>query len=138
MVFLLACFSFEAKKVFFLSLISLPSEKKSKRSGEISPFFRLSARKGSETDPISIHLAFWYLQDEAVVTILCEWAVTGNRSGEHRAFVVAKLLDQRQSDILNPDSDEEENGGKDEDFYGGGGGGTPVFQAGFYADPGYF
>jgi hypothetical protein len=68
-----------------------------------------------------------------VVTILCEWAVTGNRSGEHRAFVVAKLLDQRQSDILNPDSDEEENGGggKDEDFYSGGGGGTPVFQAGF-------
>ncbi len=76
-----------------------------------------------------------------MVTILCEWAVTGNRSGEHRAFVVAKLLDQRQSDILNPDSDEEENGGgKDEDFYSGGagGGGTPVFQAGFYADPGYF
>ncbi len=76
-----------------------------------------------------------------MVTILCEWAVTGNRSGEHRAFVVAKLLDQRQSDILNPDSDEEENGGgggKDEDFYSGGGGGTPVFQAGFYADPVYF
>ncbi len=74
-----------------------------------------------------------------MVTILCEWAVTGNRSGEHRAFVVAKLLDQRQSDILNPDSDEEENGGggKDEDFYSGGGG-TPVFQAGFYADTGYF
>ncbi len=73
-----------------------------------------------------------------MVTILCEWAVTGNRSGEHRAFVVAKLLDQRQSDILNPDSDEEENGGKDEDFYSGGGGagGTPVFQAGL-ADPGY-
>jgi mediator of RNA polymerase II transcription subunit 12 len=86
-----------------------------------------------------IHLSLLVLQDEAVVTILCEWAVTGNRSGEHRAFVVAKLLDQRQSDILNPDSDEEENGGKDEDFYsGGGGGGTPVFQAGFYADPGYF
>jgi mediator of RNA polymerase II transcription subunit 12 len=80
------------------------------------------------------------IQDEAVVTILCEWAVTGNRSGEHRAFVVAKLLDQRQSDILNPDSDEEENGGKEEDFYSGGGGGsgTPVFQGGFYADPGYF
>ncbi len=73
-----------------------------------------------------------------MVTILCEWAVTGNRSGEHRAFVVAKLLDQRQSDILNPDSDEEENGGgKDEDFYSGGGGGTPVFQGGI-ADPGYF
>ncbi len=52
--------------------------------------------------------------------------------------MVAKLLDQRQSDILNPDSDEEENGGKDEDFYSSGGGGTPVFQAGFYADPGYF
>ncbi len=94
----------------------------------------MSARKRSETDPLISLL----VQDEAVVTILCEWAVTGNRNGEHRAFVVAKLLDQRQSDILNPDSDEEENGGKDEDFYSGGGGsGTPVFQAGF-CEPGLF
>jgi hypothetical protein len=51
---------------------------------------------------------------------------------------VAKLLDQRQSDILNPDSDEEENGGKDEDFYSGGcGSGTPVFQGGV-CGPGLF
>jgi hypothetical protein len=90
--------------------------------------------------PYLVYKSSSLVQDEAVVTILCEWAVTGNRSGEHRAFVVAKLLDQRQSDILNPDSDEEENGGKDEDFYsgGGGGGGTPVFQAGFLCGHGLF
>ena len=65
-----------------------------------------------------------------MVTILCEWAVTGNRSGEHRAFVAAKLLDQRQTDILNPDGDDEE--GKEEDFFGVGSSNsssTPVFQA---------
>ena len=67
-----------------------------------------------------------------MVTTLCEWAVTGNRRGEHRAFVAAKLLDQRQSDIFSPDGDEEEEGGKDEDFYGTAGpgpGSTPIFQA---------
>lgn len=35
---------------------------------------------------------------------LCEWAVTSMRSGEHRAFVVAKLLERRQSEICG-DSD---------------------------------
>lgn len=65
------------------------------------------------------------------MTILCEWAVTSNRSGEHRAFVAAKLLDQRQTDVLNPDGDDED--GKEEDFYGAASGAagsslTPVFQ----------
>ncbi len=71
-------------------------------------------------------------KDEAVVTILCEWAVTSNRSGEHRAFIAAKLLDQRQTDILSPEGDEEE-GGREEDFYGTAAtttnSSTPVFQA---------
>ena len=32
----------------------------------------------------------------AVVALLCEWAITTKRLGEHRAAVVAKLLDKRQ------------------------------------------
>jgi len=54
--------------------------------------------------------------------ILCQWAVTNNRSGEHRAFVAAKLLEQRQSDLMSPDTGEEK---EEEDVYFTG---PPVFQ----------
>ena len=37
--------------------------------------------------------------DEVVVHTLCEWAVTSMRSGEHRCFVVAKLLERRQGEL---------------------------------------
>lgn len=37
--------------------------------------------------------------DDAVVTLLCEWAVCCKRSGRHRAMVVAKLLEKRQAEI---------------------------------------
>uniref|UniRef100_A0A8C2CKB2 Mediator complex subunit 12 n=1 Tax=Cyprinus carpio TaxID=7962 RepID=A0A8C2CKB2_CYPCA len=37
--------------------------------------------------------------DDAVVTLLCEWAVSCKRSGPHRAMVVAKLLEKRQTEI---------------------------------------
>ncbi|XP_068136917.1 mediator of RNA polymerase II transcription subunit 12-like protein isoform X2 [Hyperolius riggenbachi] len=37
--------------------------------------------------------------DEAVVTLLCEWAVSCKRFGKHRAMVVAKLLEKRQLEI---------------------------------------
>ncbi|KAM4772759.1 mediator of RNA polymerase II transcription subunit 12-like protein [Rhinophrynus dorsalis] len=37
--------------------------------------------------------------DEAVVTLLCEWAVSCKRSGKHRAMVVAKLLEKKQMEI---------------------------------------
>ncbi|XP_063772126.1 mediator of RNA polymerase II transcription subunit 12-like protein isoform X2 [Pseudophryne corroboree] len=37
--------------------------------------------------------------DEAVVTLLCEWAVSCKRSGKHRAMVVAKLLEKRQLEV---------------------------------------
>ncbi|KAM3835504.1 LOW QUALITY PROTEIN: mediator of RNA polymerase II transcription subunit 12-like protein [Vipera latastei] len=37
--------------------------------------------------------------DEAVVTLLCEWAVSSKRSGKHRAMAVAKLLEKRQTEI---------------------------------------
>lgn len=37
--------------------------------------------------------------DDAVVSLLCEWAVSCKRSGRHRAMVVAKLLEKRQAEI---------------------------------------
>ena len=39
-------------------------------------------------------------QDEPKIKILCEWAVTTKRTGEHRSMVVAKLLEKRQSELL--------------------------------------
>ena len=61
-------------------------------------------------------------EDEAVVMILCQWAVTNKRSGEHRAFIAAKLLEQRQADL----SQDNNNGDKEEEetFYSG----PPIFQ----------
>lgn len=38
--------------------------------------------------------------EDAVVTTVCEWAVTVQRCGEHRAVVAARLLDKRQSYLL--------------------------------------
>ena len=39
------------------------------------------------------------VDDDIVVHTLCEWAVTSMRSGEHRCFVVAKILERRQSEL---------------------------------------
>ena len=60
-------------------------------------------------------------QDNAVVSILCEWSVTNIRSGELRAFVAAKLLDLRQSKLMA--SEDEEKDGQDYTA-----GTTPPFQ----------
>ena len=62
-------------------------------------------------------------EDEAVVVILCQWAVTNKRSGEHRAFIAAKLLEQRQADIVSHDSAEADKE-DEENFYSG----PPIFQ----------
>nr|XP_006824481.1 PREDICTED: mediator of RNA polymerase II transcription subunit 12-like protein-like [Saccoglossus kowalevskii] len=46
--------------------------------------------------------------DDPIILLLCEWAVCPQRSGEHRALVVAKLLDKRQADLeieKNADND---------------------------------
>ena len=37
--------------------------------------------------------------DEPIVNLLCEWAVSTQRTGEHRAIVVAKLLEKRQNEL---------------------------------------
>lgn len=38
--------------------------------------------------------------DEPIVKVLCEWAVSHQRFGEHRAMVVAWLMEKRQADII--------------------------------------
>ena len=48
----------------------------------------------------------WVLQhtavvDEAVINLLLEWAVSTKRTGEHRAIVVAKLLEKYQMDLTS-------------------------------------
>ncbi|KAG5680297.1 hypothetical protein PVAND_009814 [Polypedilum vanderplanki] len=63
--------------------------------------------------------------DEDTVKILCEWAVSTHRWGEHRAFVVARLLDKRQNEVLAMENEANNIDDKDSDF---GSFGTPVFQ----------
>lgn len=66
-------------------------------------------------------------QDEAVVQILCEWAVSSQRSGEHRAMAVAKLLEKRQNDLVTGEAD----GPDEKDSVSSANGvltGLPVFQ----------
>lgn len=44
-------------------------------------------------------------QDQIVVKVLCEWALSNLRRGEHRGMAVAKLLDKRQAEITGRESD---------------------------------
>lgn len=39
--------------------------------------------------------------DEAIVNLLLDWAVSTKRTGEHRAVVVAKLLEKYQNDLIS-------------------------------------
>ena len=47
-------------------------------------------------------------QDSAIIEILCEWAVSAERWGEHRAMAVAKLLEKRQSEASGENSDSDD------------------------------
>lgn len=64
-------------------------------------------------------------QDSAIVEILCEWAVSAERWGEHRAMAVAKLLEKRQSEVTGENND---NDDKDSVCSNGGPLGLPIFQ----------
>lgn len=44
-------------------------------------------------------------QDEPIVEILCEWAVSCVRYGEHRAMAVAMLLEKRQAHLTGESGD---------------------------------
>lgn len=71
-------------------------------------------------------------QDAPIVQILCEWAVSALRWGEHRSMAVAWLLDKRQSEVTSTDNDNYQNNDKDDkdSISSGNGmlGGVPVFQ----------
>lgn len=67
-------------------------------------------------------------QDEAVVHILCEWAVSGLRFGEHRAIAVAKLLEKRQNEVTAGSSSNDTEPGDDKDSVSSMPTGLPVFQ----------
>ncbi|KAJ8669737.1 hypothetical protein QAD02_000996 [Eretmocerus hayati] len=65
-------------------------------------------------------------QDAPIVEILCEWAVSAERWGEHRAMAVAKLLEKRQAEASGGVDDAD-----DKDSVCSNGNGTPslpVFQ----------
>jgi mediator of RNA polymerase II transcription subunit 12 len=47
-------------------------------------------------------------QDAPIVEILCEWAVSAERWGEHRAMAVAKLLEKRQSEASGESNDSDD------------------------------
>jgi len=70
----------------------------------------------SASEPIGRNLADVLAEDEPIVRLLCEWAVTTKRTGEHRALVVAKLLEKRQTELtvekeseVNEENDNEIN-----------------------------
>lgn len=64
--------------------------------------------------------------DEPIVEILCEWAVSGVRYGEHRGMAVAKLLEKRQAELTGNDCD---NGDNDKESTVSIPPGLPVFQS---------
>ncbi|CAN8021551.1 unnamed protein product, partial [Ixodes persulcatus] len=68
-------------------------------------------------------------QDEPIVRLLCEWAVTTKRSGEHRALVVARLLEKRQNELsVEKYNDADLVDEKDSQDSGASPMGLPVFQ----------
>lgn len=54
-------------------------------------YSRVSALQKSSERPLS---------NDMLVMLLCQWAVTPHRSGVHRGLVVARLLRQRQDQII--------------------------------------
>jgi mediator of RNA polymerase II transcription subunit 12 len=70
--------------------------------------------------------------DAPVVQLLCEWAVSTSRWGEHRAMAVARLLERRQSDLAQACDPSDVPDDKDSAASSSGGGGPPpglpVFQ----------
>uniref|UniRef100_A0AAR5PM52 Mediator complex subunit Med12 domain-containing protein n=1 Tax=Dendroctonus ponderosae TaxID=77166 RepID=A0AAR5PM52_DENPD len=67
-------------------------------------------------------------QENSIVKLLCEWAVSPERTGEHRALAVAALLDRRQSDS-NPSENHDAIPGDDKESCGSVPGGPPMFQS---------
>jgi len=52
------------------------------------------------TDSIGIEQVKQFAkQDDPIIRLLCQWAVSDQRNGEHRALAAAQLLEKRQADL---------------------------------------
>lgn len=70
-------------------------------------------------------------QDADTVKILCEWAVSWQRWGEHRAMAVAWLLDKRRSVVTSIECNDKSTTNDDRESVNSGNGynnGIPIFQ----------
>lgn len=66
----------------------------------IKIFPAIGGNKGS-VDPASAEqIGLFAKQDEPFVRLLCQWAVSDQRYGEHRAIAAALLLEKRQIDLV--------------------------------------
>lgn len=104
------------------------------------PFITIKQEITSNGETKEIKVEYDPNQDSETVKILCEWAVSCQRWGEHRAMAVAWLLDKRQTEVTTTDSDQyggnnganNGNSNDDKDSIGSGVGligGVPVFQS---------
>ncbi|XP_053952876.1 mediator of RNA polymerase II transcription subunit 12 [Anastrepha ludens] len=100
-----------------------------------SKIFPLRETKSDDSEQISKHIPYIPKRDAPTVKILCEWAVSNQRWGEHRAMVVAILLDKRQIEVTSGvDNDQPHNSNcqdEKDSINSGVGliGGLPVFQS---------
>ena len=66
----------------------------------IKIFPAIGGNKGS-VDPASVEqIGQFAKKDEPFVRLLCQWAVSDQRCGEHRAIAAALLLEKRQMDLV--------------------------------------
>ncbi|XP_055373234.1 mediator of RNA polymerase II transcription subunit 12 [Condylostylus longicornis] len=98
------------------------------------PFTTIRQEVGNNGETKDVKVEYTPESDAPTVKILCEWAVSCQRWGEHRAMAVAYLLDKRQTEVTSPIYNEymaNSNGNDDKDSVGSGLGligGVPVFQ----------
>jgi mediator of RNA polymerase II transcription subunit 12 len=63
-------------------------------------FPAIGGNKGN-VDPATVEqIGQFAKQDEPFVRLLCQWAVSDQRYGEHRAIAAALLLEKRQMDLV--------------------------------------
>ena len=57
--------------------------------------------KGSSSEQATVEtVTLLAKKDEPVLRLLCQWAVSDQRYGEHRALAAAQLLEKRQADLV--------------------------------------
>lgn len=95
---------------------------------KIFPVFSAVKQELVKGEMKELRLTYEPDSDTPIVQILCEWAVSCQRWGEHRAMAVAWLLDKRQSEVVPPEQDTLNDDKESVGSGNGSGGGIPVFQ----------